>query len=116
MFYRTKPWTDGVTVFKLAEGIIDLDLSCVQVIVKRVIMIYTQVFATDKLRTVSIRSVVNLVIKKTMNITTMVKVPWYVYKKTMTEEEDEASPPSWRYSGQTCEPSCSFCFVSTFVA
>lgn len=44
-------------------------------------MIYTQVFATDKLRTVSIRSVVNLVIKKTMNITTMVTVPWYVYKK-----------------------------------
>ena len=78
MFYRTKPWTDGVTVFKLAEGIIDLDLSCVQVIVKRVIMIYTQVFATDKLRTVSIRSVVNLVIKILQR---WLWLPWYVYKK-----------------------------------
>ena len=78
MFYRTKPWTDGVTVFKLAEGIIDLDLSCVQVIVKRVIMIYTQVFATDKLRTVSITSVVNLVIKK---ITTMVMVTMVCIQK-----------------------------------
>ena len=81
MFYRTKPWTDGVTVFKLAEGIIDLDLSCVQVIVKRAIMIYTQVFATDKLRTVSIRRVVNLVIKKTMNITTMVVVTMVCIQK-----------------------------------